>query len=132
MCLSGRGAKELTQDSLFSPKLYPVLAFGVGRPSRAPLVTGVRAHVGSLEVGMGEGMSLFQQVAPLYPEPGGCRERLCDYRCAMEEARACQSGLIPVNQGKQPCGEHVLGATFGSTDWQCALSLGFLSFSEGG
>lgn len=55
MCLSGRGAKELTQDSLFSPKLYPVLAFGVGRPSRAPLVTGVRAHVGSLEVGMGEG-----------------------------------------------------------------------------
>lgn len=53
MWLSGHGAKELTQGSLFSLSLHPVLAFGVGQPSRAPLVTGVRARVGSLEVGMG-------------------------------------------------------------------------------
>lgn len=38
------------------------------RPSRAPLVTGVRAHVGSLEVGMVRGMRLLQQVSLLYPK----------------------------------------------------------------
>lgn len=48
--------------------MYPVLAFGVERPSRAPLVTGVRAHVDSLEVGMMRGMKLLQQVTPLYAE----------------------------------------------------------------
>ena len=50
----------------------------------------------------------------------------------MEEPGACLQGLIPLNEGKKPCGEHVLGARFGSKDWQCALSFGFLSFSEGG
>lgn len=34
--LSGHGAKELTQDSLFSFRLHPVLAFGVGSPAGLP------------------------------------------------------------------------------------------------
>lgn len=55
MWLSGHGARELTQDSLFSPRLHPVLALGVGLPSRAVLVPGVRAYAGFLEVGMGVG-----------------------------------------------------------------------------
>ena len=83
---------------------------------------------------MVRGTRLLPQVAPLYPELGGCRERLCDDCCAMGDPGACLEGLIPLNGGgggTQPCGEHVLGATFGSKGCQCALSLGFLSFSEG-
>ena len=34
--LPGRGAKELTQDSLFSPKLHPMLVLGGGRPAGLP------------------------------------------------------------------------------------------------
>lgn len=41
------------------------------------------------------------------------------------------AGLDSTELGEKPCGEHVQGATFGSEGWQCALSLGFLSFSEG-
>ena len=76
--LPRRGAKELTQDSLFSPKLLPVLVLGRGSPSRSALEVGVRGHAGSLEVGVVRGIWLLPQVAPLYPELGGCRERLCD------------------------------------------------------
>lgn len=65
MWLSGHGAKELTQDSLFSPRLHPVLVFGVGRPSRAALMTGVQAHVGSLEVVMGEGHEAALTIGPI-------------------------------------------------------------------
>lgn len=54
--LPGRGAKELTQDSLFSPKLHPMLVLGGGSPSRSALEAGVRGHAGSLEVGVVRGM----------------------------------------------------------------------------
>lgn len=38
-----------------------------------------------------QGMRLLQQLAPLYPEQGGCREGLCDDRGEMEElGRACR------------------------------------------
>ena len=70
MWLSGHSAKELTQASLFSPRLHPVLAFGVGQPSRDPLMTGVRAHVGSLEVGMGEGHEAAPTSGPIVSRPG--------------------------------------------------------------
>lgn len=70
MWLSGHIAKGLTQDSLFSPKWHPVLACGVGRPSGAPLVTGVGSHVGSSDAGTSEGPEAAPTSGPIVSAPG--------------------------------------------------------------
>lgn len=88
--LSGHGARELTQDSLFSPKWHPVLAFGVGWLSRAPLVTGVRAHVGSLEAGTSKGPEATRTSGSIVSDLGGCRGRLGGDRWVTEPGRPCR------------------------------------------
>lgn len=99
MWLSGHRAKELTQASLFSPQQCLVLAFGVGRPSRAPLVTGVGAHVVSLEAGMSEGPEVAPTSGPIVSPPapprcGGAAEgQLRGDRWVMEPRRVCRVGL---------------------------------------
>ena len=87
MWLSRHGAKELTQDSLFSPKWHPALAFGVGRPSRAPLVTGVRAHVGSLEAGTGEGHEAAPTSGPIVSSRGGAGRSVNSGRNSLTECQ---------------------------------------------
>lgn len=63
----------LTLDSVFSSRLHPASAFGVGRPSRAPLVTGVRVCLGSPEAGLGRGREAAPTSGPIVSQPGSAQ-----------------------------------------------------------